>query len=63
MKAVVIVEIALRAGRVAKAALEFQDQTTLVDAQVKKYFMNNLIGAVNELKQVVMESSDLLDDK
>ena len=59
MKTVEKVTIALLAGRVAGAALEFQKPTSLVDLQIKKYFLNNLIKEVNELKDYVLKTTDI----
>jgi hypothetical protein len=61
VKTVERVEIALLAGVVAAKALEFQNQTSLVDEQIKKYFLNNLIMSVNELKTRVLGTSNLLE--
>lgn len=61
MKTAERIAIALLAGRVAGAALEFQKHTSLVDLQIKKYFLNNLINEVNELKKVVLETTDITE--
>jgi hypothetical protein len=61
VKTVERVTIALLAGKVAKSALAFQEPTSLVDMQIKKLFLNMLIKDVNELKEMVLKTTDLLE--
>lgn len=59
MKSAERIAIALHAGHVAAAALEFQKPTSLADMQIKKIFLNDLIKSVNELKKLVLETTDI----
>jgi len=48
------IEIAIRAGIVAKAALEFTASTALMDFS-SKLFMGHLVKSVTELEKAVSE--------
>ena len=61
MKNVEKVTIALLAGKVAGSALEFQKYTSLVDLSIKKLFLNSLIKDVNELKEYVLNTTDITE--